>query len=399
MGLRKRGVFQVRANENSIEIKDGSFTLVEGMLDNRGHFIFKVFPSRIFSPTQRPFNERQSFELLKNLLVFYNSRYSICVYFKKTVKVYLHGYDLNHHIATPATDFVLSFGSNIYEAVKELRSYLKLPDGNTIGTYVLYDKLTKDMIESLSSFGGKGVFVNSKKNPLKDLGVFVAGKSKDFDLNVINSWRFKKYESPVELLIAPLYTKFLASNLFLSPVYLKENFEIENQRGFIEWEMARCYNEGVPPVSPVFFYYTEDRRSWYEDSVFIIGENLLCSPSFYGERVKTVYLPGNRWMNLDDYSLFKGGNFVRLPTDVLYLKENSVAVYTDEDIVKIRVYLREKELREEILGRMWVFRNDGVKISGGCKVEKDVELLVRTDDQIKEVSFSLRNEGSLEIAF
>ena len=363
---------------------DGKFPVFDGRVE-KGHLLFKVFPSHPFIKSDRPFERPQKVEISKTLSLFFSSFHSISIYFNGTVKLYVDGTDVNFHVATPAQDFLLSYARSPIESIRNLRKALRIPD-NTIGTYLEYKEDLKDL-ERLE--GVDGLFIRSG-DPVWGR-MKTAGFGKDFDLNVRGRWRVVKSVEEKTILTSSLDLKLLASENHLSPVFITSSLEVPLTRRIISNEMKKVYEEGYPPLSPTFFHHPEDRNTWYQRDLVFVAKNLILPLLSWGEKFKSVYIPKGKWLKLSNKEMVEGMRCHIISKDEILMGENSTVHYEDGGEKWIIAFITADRLKDVIYGRTWIFERDKITIGEGEEEIGVVNVVVRGKDRIKEVS--LRVDG------
>ncbi len=359
------------------------------VFSNGAHLSIQTFPSEVFSPSDKPFLRPQSIEMGGNMVVFTTKKVSAALYFTKKVKFYIDGGGTNFHIATPATDFIFSADTSLEEVLKQMRSALKVAKG-FIGTYLDANSIkSPDLEEYIGSFEGEFIYVsNTKKKQAIEIarafGKKTVGKGKNFDLNIGRSWKVVPASLPIQGL-QMLETRVLASSFIASPVFLSSNIQLPEVRKWIEPEMLETEKNNLPPIAPAFFYFPDDNRISSNLHLLMFSKGLLYIPSLHGERKRYEKLPTGTWMNLKDLSIHSG--WEEIATGSLFLKEDWAIVMNDGDSVKVVAFVKEG-FSKSIFGRRVSFATDGIEISEGPGI-RHWEIVVRTPDKIREVSFRL----------
>jgi alpha-D-xyloside xylohydrolase len=66
---------------------------------------------------------------------------------------------------------------------------------------------------------------------------------------------------------------------------------------YLHAAFARYHAEGVPPFRALVLDFPDDRRTWFLEDQYLVGEGLLVAPMFAGEVARTVYLPRGTWFD------------------------------------------------------------------------------------------------------
>jgi alpha-D-xyloside xylohydrolase len=70
----------------------------------------------------------------------------------------------------------------------------------------------------------------------------------------------------------------------------------ERIRPYLEVQMRRAHEDGLPPMRPLFVDFPDDSASWSIDDQFMLGPDLLVAPILEaGARQRDVYLPPGEW--------------------------------------------------------------------------------------------------------
>lgn len=80
-------------------------------------------------------------------------------------------------------------------------------------------------------------------------------------------------------------------------------------------QMRVAYEEGVPPMRPLFVEFPGDARAWEVADAYLLGPDLLVAPVLEaGARERAVYLPvGARWADAWTGEAYEGGQPVTVP--------------------------------------------------------------------------------------
>jgi len=72
----------------------------------------------------------------------------------------------------------------------------------------------------------------------------------------------------------------------------------ERIRPYVNAQMQRAHEDGMPPMRPLFVDFPDDPESWSVDDEFMLGPDLLVAPILSaGLRARPVYLPPGLWKN------------------------------------------------------------------------------------------------------
>jgi alpha-glucosidase len=78
--------------------------------------------------------------------------------------------------------------------------------------------------------------------------------------------------------------------------------------------------KGHPLVRPLFWGNVCDQDLWQVDDAFLLGDNLLVAPVMEeGASERTVRLPKNNWMNMQDDKIYKGPGSVTIPVSLEHI--------------------------------------------------------------------------------
>lgn len=70
----------------------------------------------------------------------------------------------------------------------------------------------------------------------------------------------------------------------------------ERIRPYLQVQMRRAHEDGLPPMRPLFVDFPDDSASWSIDDQFMLGPDLLVAPILEaGARQRDVYLPPGEW--------------------------------------------------------------------------------------------------------
>ncbi|MCD6449592.1 MAG: hypothetical protein J7L34_03695, partial [Thermotogaceae bacterium] len=167
-GTVKKGALDVKVDEKGISFKKRAFPIFEAKIE-KAHLLFKVFPSEVFVYDDMPFQRNKSLEINNSYSVFFDKYQALAIYFTKSVKMYIDGIENNQHVSTPAVDFYVSYAKTPLEAVKSLRSVIRVPP-DTIGTYLNLSQIKQEeeKKEYIASFEGDGIYFKKKDEKLID---------------------------------------------------------------------------------------------------------------------------------------------------------------------------------------------------------------------------------------
>jgi alpha-D-xyloside xylohydrolase len=103
----------------------------------------------------------------------------------------------------------------------------------------------------------------------------------------------------------------------------------EKLRPYIMKQMEIASEKGTPPMRPVFYDFSEDRRTWEIQDEFLFGSDILVAPVLYeGQIQREVYLPaGTNWVDFKTSKVYEGGSTISYdaPIDTIpvFIKEGA----------------------------------------------------------------------------
>ena len=90
----------------------------------------------------------------------------------------------------------------------------------------------------------------------------------------------------------------------------QRNLELrERLKPYIMEQMDIAHNEGTPPMRPLFYDYSEDKKCWDIDDEYMFGSDVLVCPVMeLGQRQRSVYFPkGEVWIDPYTGNEYEGG--------------------------------------------------------------------------------------------
>ncbi len=98
---------------------------------------------------------------------------------------------------------------------------------------------------------------------------------------------------------------------------------------YIYSEAWKVTTKGHTIMSPLAYYYPEDKKTWHIDNQTFFGENIMAAfVTEYEQREKDVYLPKGEWFDFWTNKKYKGGKYVKVaaPLDQtpLFVKGGSI---------------------------------------------------------------------------
>ncbi|MBQ2810388.1 MAG: family 31 glucosidase [Clostridia bacterium] len=117
-----------------------------------------------------------------------------------------------------------------------------------------------------------------------------------------------------------------AYEIFKRLIFLRERI-----KPYIKEAMDRAHKVGTPPMRPLFYDFSADKRAWEIEDEYIFGSSLLVAPiSYQGATQREVYLPeGCDWICVRDGEKHKGGSTLTVDAG---LDEIPLFVRADSDI-------------------------------------------------------------------
>jgi len=392
-------VLDVKVEDKKVSFKKGSFLLLEGTLE-KAHFVFKVFPSEVFVYDDAPYERSKSLEINGSYSVFFDKYQALAIYFTKSVKMYVDGVEKNYHVSTPAIDFYVSYAPTPFEAVKTLRSVIRVPS-DTIGTYLDVLRIREEERgEYISSFNGNGVYLRKRDDKLigkvKNVRKEIAGSFSEASIKVRRAWKVEKncgqFGLIEKVVLSSLQKRLYASCEISSPIFLTDKLLISDNRKLMESSMKEAYSKKVPPVFPIFFLHNNDKNTWYIMDYFFVGDSLLYVPPVYGRKFSQIYVPDGRYMEISSKEIVdKGINLVE--SNSLLLKEGKAIWYMlGKDEYKVIAFKGKKDVKLKINGRTITIKDKKIRISEGND-RMYLDVLVRSENFIKELALSASKEG------
>ena len=95
-----------------------------------------------------------------------------------------------------------------------------------------------------------------------------------------------------------------AFGVFRNHIFLRERL-----KPYIMEQMDIAHNEGTPPMRPLFYDYSEDKKCWDIDDEYMFGADILVCPVMeLGQRQREVYFPkGEIWIDPYTCKEYDGG--------------------------------------------------------------------------------------------
>lgn len=102
----------------------------------------------------------------------------------------------------------------------------------------------------------------------------------------------------------------------------------ERLRPYIEAEMAKASQSGVPVMRPLFFDFPQDAVCYTLGEEYLFGDDILFAPIVRpGQREKRVYLPAGAWRHTGTGQLYAGGAWydigAELPQYIAFVRDGA----------------------------------------------------------------------------
>ncbi|GHV44724.1 glycosyl hydrolase [Clostridia bacterium] len=110
---------------------------------------------------------------------------------------------------------------------------------------------------------------------------------------------------------------------FGEPAYdiMRKYLEIRlSMKDYIKSVMKEAHETGSPVIRPMFYEFPEDGRCWEIDDQYMFGSKYLVAPVLYqGITGREVYLPKGTWKNINDNSIYEGGQTIAADAPLEYI--------------------------------------------------------------------------------
>ena len=88
----------------------------------------------------------------------------------------------------------------------------------------------------------------------------------------------------------------------------------ESMRPYVRSLMTAAHEKGTPVMRPLFYDFPKDAKVWDIGDEYMFGPDVLVAPILYeGLREREVYLPEGQWKNINDGTVFAGGQTITAP--------------------------------------------------------------------------------------
>ena len=88
----------------------------------------------------------------------------------------------------------------------------------------------------------------------------------------------------------------------------------EKMRPYTRSLMTEAHEKGTPVIRPLFYDFPKDEACWEIGDEYMYGPDILVAPILYENvRERNVYLPEGTWKNINDGSVFTGGQTITAP--------------------------------------------------------------------------------------
>ncbi len=88
----------------------------------------------------------------------------------------------------------------------------------------------------------------------------------------------------------------------------------ERMRPYTRSLMAAAHEKGSPIMRPLFYDFPADKKAWEVTDQYMYGPDVLVAPILYEEvREREVYLPEGQWKNINDGTVYEGGQTIVAP--------------------------------------------------------------------------------------
>ncbi|MEG3881185.1 glycoside hydrolase family 31 protein [Microcoleus sp. herbarium7] len=119
----------------------------------------------------------------------------------------------------------------------------------------------------------------------------------------------------------------------------------------LAWEASQT---GHPPIRPLFWFDSDDRRLWDVEDAFFVGDALLVCPIVeQGARKRQAILPKGSWYNFWDDTLIEGATEINLAAPLqeipLLVKAGSILPMEMDDKLILHLYFPTQEMSQGCL--------------------------------------------------
>jgi len=88
----------------------------------------------------------------------------------------------------------------------------------------------------------------------------------------------------------------------------------ERMRDYTRSLMQAAHEKGTPVIRPLFYDFPQAEKAWDITDEYMFGPDVLVAPVLYeGVRERSVWLPDGKWTNINDGSLWEGGQTIKAP--------------------------------------------------------------------------------------
>jgi len=97
---------------------------------------------------------------------------------------------------------------------------------------------------------------------------------------------------------------------------------------YIYSAFADYYDKGLPPFRPLIMDYPKDKRVRSIANQFMMGQNIMATPTTMDSTTRAVYFPEGTWYDYNSLKQYTGGKsyMIEIPMDKLplFVKEGSI---------------------------------------------------------------------------
>lgn len=88
----------------------------------------------------------------------------------------------------------------------------------------------------------------------------------------------------------------------------------EKMKPYIKELMVAAHKKGTPVMRPLFYDFSDDKKSWDVEDQYMFGPDILVAPILYAQmRKRSVYLPkGSKWEHYWSKQTFEGGTIIEI---------------------------------------------------------------------------------------
>lgn len=173
-------------------------------------------------------------------------------------------------------------------------------------------------------------------------------------------------------------------------------------------EAVNTHQTGTPMMRPIFVEYPEDRNTYYLDTEYLLGSNLLVAPIFNKQGNVNYYLPKGKWTNIltGQYYEETQGQWLNENYDYLNLpllaRENSILLEEPDALHADYNYLNASELHlyqisqgthqqevvdnhGKVMGTLKITRNKQTISIDSSVLNNDIKVFIYEKNQIYQL--------------